>query len=140
MCGIPSLTYGFYLIAAGISGAVSAILLLAKACVFANYDVGVSHAKHASAPSLHMKHMKNACGLYLLFSCSMAMALAHIMVAYKVKCQAQRKMHLYRLDPEAVNGLLHLRANEKHRRLLVDEGSPTQKELILKFLANSGKS
>lgn len=140
VCGIPSLTYGFYLIAAGISGAVSAILLLGKACVFANYDVGVSHAKHAYAPSRHMNHMKNAWGLYLLFSCSMAMSLAHIMVAYKVKCQAQRKMHLYRLDPEAVNGLLHLRANEKHRRLLVDEGSPTQKELILKFLANSGKS
>eukprot|EP00250_Pteridium_aquilinum_P010147 c19178_g1_i1 orf=513-1226(-) len=142
VCGIPNLTYGLYLSAAGIWGVISAILLVVKACVFANYDVGVLHVKDAP---LHMKHIKNAWGICLLFSCSMALALAHIMVAYKVKCQAQRKMHLYRLDPEAVNGLnafMQIRVNEKHRRLLIEDGwdsSPTQKDLALKFLVNSAK-
>lgn len=140
VCGIPSLTYGLYVVAACVSGAASAIFLVVKACVFTRYHGGVLIVKHDSAPSFHMKHIKNEWGLCLLFSCSMALALAHIMVAYKVKCQAQRKMHLHRLDPEAMNGILHIRINDKHRRLLVDEGSPTQKELLLKFLANSGKS
>ncbi|MCO5595234.1 hypothetical protein L7F22_049273 [Adiantum nelumboides] len=145
ICGIPNLTYGLYVSAAGICGGLSAILLVVKACVFANYDVGVLHIKHAALSPLHIKHLRNAWGVCLLFSCSMALALAHIMVAYKVKCQQLRKMHVYRLDPEAVIGLntfLQIHANEKHRRLLIEDGwdgSPTQKDLMLKFVSNVGK-
>lgn len=143
VCGIPSLTYGPYLCATAICGATSAIVLVVKACVFTVYDRGVFHMKHASIATLHMKH---TWGIFLLFSCSMALALGHIMVAYKVKCQAQRKMHLYRLDPEAVNGLnalLYTRVNERYRRLPIEGGwddSPTQKDLTLKFLVNQGKA
>lgn len=140
VCGIPSLTYGPYLSATAICGAASAIVLVVKACVFAGHGLGAFHMKSVSMDALHLKH---SWGIFSLFSCSMALALGHIMVAYKVKCQAQRKMHLYRWDPEAVNVLnafLYTRVNERYRRLVMEGGwEDTQKDLSLKFLANQGK-
>ena len=69
----------------------------------------------------------------------MAMSLGHIIVAYKVKCQAQRKMQLYRLDLESVTTFLSTRLNERYKRHVIDEDSPLH-DLSLKFLTNQGKS
>lgn len=102
VCGVPSLTYGPYFSATAICGFVSAFVLILKTCIFFHHEVGILHMKHASADAFHTRQ---AWVIASLFSCSMALALGHIIVAYKVKCQAQRKMHLHRLDPEAVYGL-----------------------------------
>ena len=70
----------------------------------------------------------------------MAMSLGHIIVAYKMRCQAQRKMHLYRLDLEAMNTYLNARLNERYnKRHDADEGNALH-DLSLKFLTNEGKS
>ncbi|KAH7299016.1 hypothetical protein KP509_25G069600 [Ceratopteris richardii] len=145
VCGLPTLTYGVYVGVAGACGGLSAIFLVVKACVISSGVGRELQNQHPPISHIHMKHLKNAWGVCLLFSCSMALALIHIMVAYKVKWQAQRKMQLYRFDPESVNGLstyLPVRGNEKHRRLLIEDGwdgSPVQKDLTMKFLSNAGK-
>ncbi|KAH7292812.1 hypothetical protein KP509_28G000100 [Ceratopteris richardii] len=65
---------------------------------------GFIHTRHVSA--VEALPVKKQAGLIIcLFACSMALALGHIAVAIKVKSQAQRKMHIHRLDPEAVYGL-----------------------------------
>ncbi|MCO5549117.1 hypothetical protein L7F22_002583 [Adiantum nelumboides] len=104
LCGVPSLTYEPYFSATAICGGVSAFMLVLKTCIFFHHqDIGILQVKRASVNALHMKQS----GLVVsLFSCSLVLALVHIVVAYKVKCQAQRKMHIHRIDPEAVYGLV----------------------------------
>ena len=128
------MNYEPYFVASIMSALGSMIFLSMKGSLFAN--VGVFHINHDVLLSLHAKRVW---GIFLLFSCSMAMSLGHIIVAYKVKCQAQRKMQLYRLDLESVTTFLSTRLNERYKRHVIDEDSPLH-DLSLKFLTNQGKS
>ncbi|KAH7292813.1 hypothetical protein KP509_28G000100 [Ceratopteris richardii] len=104
LCGMPSLTYGLYVNTATVCGGVSALMLVMKTCAFFHHADGFIHTRHVSA--VEALPVKKQAGLIIcLFACSMALALGHIAVAIKVKSQAQRKMHIHRLDPEAVYGL-----------------------------------
>lgn len=101
ICSVPSLTsYGPYLGTTGVCAVITGIVLIVKACIFADYDL-----RHAQTPGFLPLPLGRAWAMLLLYLCSMFFAIGHIMVAYKVRCQARRKMHLYRLDQEAVSGL-----------------------------------
>ena len=114
ICGIPRLTYGPYVSTTAICAALSALILGLKAIIWTDHHLGMFHMNprasldvfnHMNPTTPDIVRMPHAWGIYSLFSCSMVLALSHMMVAYKVKCQAQKKMHLYKLDPEAVIGL-----------------------------------
>eukprot|EP00249_Psilotum_nudum_P018569 c26867_g1_i2 orf=988-2307(+) len=98
VCGLPSYTYGPYFGMAAICGLLSTILLVVKAFLFTLSSDFNQHP--ASVPaSLHVRH---GWGMPSLCLSSMALALGHIVVAYRTKCRASGKLHLSRLDRETV--------------------------------------
>lgn len=112
ICGISTLTYGPYVGTTAVCGMISAIVLMVKACVLADNDLRLTVPTDFAG--LQGEH---AWGRLLLFFCSMVLALGHIIVAYKVRCRARRKLHLYKLDQEAIaalNPLLYARVKERY--------------------------
>eukprot|EP00249_Psilotum_nudum_P017785 c26490_g1_i2 orf=663-2615(-) len=95
VCGIPTFTYGPYVATAAICGLISTILLIVKASLFSLSFDGAG----LPASVLTVRH---GWGMPSLFLSSMVLALGHIVVAYRTRCQARRKLHFYRLDHEAV--------------------------------------
>lgn len=76
VCGVPSLCHGPYLGVTIVSGIGTAVMLSVKACLHANFKRG----------------------LPLLLIASAVFALAHIVVAYKARCRARRKLFFDRSD------------------------------------------
>ncbi|XP_031093988.1 uncharacterized protein LOC115998537 [Ipomoea triloba] len=91
-CDGPSLSRGPYLGIATVCSVTSLVFVSIKASyVFGNssrssYD-GVNGGRAAEMA---------------MFACSLAMAIAHIVVAYRISCRERRKLLVYKIDIEAV--------------------------------------
>ncbi|KAJ7532107.1 hypothetical protein O6H91_14G072500 [Diphasiastrum complanatum] len=98
VCDIPSLCYGPYLATTIVCGFVSGVLLVAKASVFS-----ISNSwQSPNAIDVGHGHMKNVWGLPLMFLSSIVLALGHVVVAYRARSQARRRLFFHRADVEAV--------------------------------------
>ncbi|XP_019150825.1 PREDICTED: uncharacterized protein LOC109147663 [Ipomoea nil] len=98
-CDGPSLSRGPYLGIATVCSVTSLVFVSLKASyVFGNssrsrYD-GVNGGHHVRAAA--------AAAEMAMFACSVAMAIAHIVVAYRISCRERRKLLVYKIDIEAV--------------------------------------
>jgi pimeloyl-ACP methyl ester carboxylesterase len=99
MCGIPSLCHGPYLGITVVSGIASTAFLSAKACLYNTFDSrnGISPVVAAAVEREHRL------GFPLLLISSAVFALVHIVVAYKSRCQARRKLTFFLTDAESVS-------------------------------------
>ncbi|MFQ6647925.1 hypothetical protein Gotur_021905 [Gossypium turneri] len=88
-CDGPKLSRGPYLGTTMIC-CVSSLMFVS---VKASYALGWSSGREGSA-------META-----LFICSLALAIAHIIVAYRTSCRERRKLLVYKIDIEAVGSL-----------------------------------
>ncbi|KAF8389044.1 hypothetical protein HHK36_025729 [Tetracentron sinense] len=100
MCDGPGLSHGHYLGTATLCSFVSILVLSVKACVFTAISEIESEA--SSSPTRQKLHLKKSWGMPMLFVSSVAFALGHIVIAYRMSCRARRKILFHRVDPEAV--------------------------------------
>ncbi len=99
MCGIPSLCHGPYLGITVVSGIASTAFLSAKACLYNTFDPG-NGISPVVAAAVEREHRL---GFPLLLISSAVFALVHIVVAYKSRCQARRKLTFFLTDAESVS-------------------------------------
>lgn len=90
VCGIPSLCHGPYLGVTIVSGIGTTVMLAVKASLYENFE------------------RRHKLGLPLLLVSSAVFALAHIVVAYKARCQARRKLCFDRSDMDGVSSIIIL--------------------------------
>lgn len=91
LCDGPRLSRGPYL---GITTLCS-VLSLVYVSLKASYMVGVSSSFGRGA---YVRAVEAG-----LFVCSLAMAVAHVVVAYRISCRERRKLLVYKIDIEAVS-------------------------------------
>ena len=90
------LSFGPYLWTTVICGLVSGVLIVIKACLV----MASSTLESPSSESRGFQHPWSMLEMLLLF---IALAPGHIVVAYRTRCKARRKMlHFHQLDPEVV--------------------------------------
>ncbi|GMJ11887.1 hypothetical protein like AT2G40095 [Hibiscus trionum] len=65
-----------------------------------------------------------------LFICSMAMAIGHVIVAYRISCRERRKLLVYKIDIEAISACKN--GFPMYQKLLQDERGKLYSELRLK--------
>ncbi|XP_052186449.1 uncharacterized protein LOC127797515 [Diospyros lotus] len=96
-CDGPSLSRGPYLGTATVCSVCSLLFVSLKApFVFGNSagDVAVHEGEGGGV---------NRAMEMALFLCSMALAVAHVVVAYRTSCRERRKLLVYKIDIEAVS-------------------------------------
>ncbi|CAK9173561.1 unnamed protein product [Ilex paraguariensis] len=54
-----------------------------------------------------------------LFVCSLAMAIAHVVVAYRISCRERRKLLVYKIDIEAVSACKNVLS--RYQKILLEE-------------------
>ncbi|KAG0617095.1 hypothetical protein M758_5G162900 [Ceratodon purpureus] len=96
LCGIPSLCHSPYLGVTVVSGIGTLVFLSVKASLYKNFHV------HFGSPMSVDEH-RHKSGLPLLLVLSAVFALVHIIVAYKARCQARRKLCFDRLDSDGLS-------------------------------------
>ncbi|WOH09820.1 hypothetical protein DCAR_0729279 [Daucus carota subsp. sativus] len=100
MCDGPALSHGPYLGTVAMSSIASVLLLSVKAYVFSvNSQI---EAEASLSLSKRKLHLKKSWGMPVLFLSSVVFALGHIVVAYRTRCRARRKLMLHRVDPESI--------------------------------------
>uniref|UniRef100_A0A0D6R4X3 AB hydrolase-1 domain-containing protein n=1 Tax=Araucaria cunninghamii TaxID=56994 RepID=A0A0D6R4X3_ARACU len=98
VCDVHYLYYGPYLGITAICALVSVVILIVKVCLFT-----ISDALWISPTAARSPRFKQSWGMPVMFLSSMLLALGHIVVAYRTRYQAARRMVLFqRIDPEAV--------------------------------------
>jgi len=97
VCEVPSLCHGPYLGITVISGIVTMVFLSAKACLYNTFD-----SRNGISP-VAVVDGQHRLGLPFLLISSAVFALVHIMVAYKSRCQARRKLAFFLMDSESVS-------------------------------------
>lgn len=97
VCEVPSLCHGPYLGITVISGIVTMVFLSAKACLYNTFD-----SRNGISP-VAVVDGQHRLGLPFLLISSAVFALVHIMVAYKSRCQARRKLAFFLMDAESVS-------------------------------------
>eukprot|EP01018_Ginkgo_biloba_P021043 Gb_13616 [translate_table: standard] len=97
ICDVHSLSYGPYLGMTVICALVSAVLLTVKACLLT-----ISDAMQNSPSMARSTRLKQSWGMPAMFLSSMVLALGHIVVAYRTRCQARRRLLFHRIDLEAI--------------------------------------
>jgi hypothetical protein len=80
-----------------ISGIVTTVFLSAKACLYNTFD-----SRNGISP-VAVVDGQHRLGLPFLLISSAVFALVHIMVAYKSRCQARRKLAFFLMDAESVS-------------------------------------
>nr|GMC98331.1 Regulatory protein [Ipomoea batatas] len=91
-CDGPSLSRGPYLGIATVCSVTSLVFVSIKASyVFGN-----------SSRSSYDDVNGGRAAEMAMFACSLAMAIAHIVVAYRISCRERRKLLVYKIDIEAV--------------------------------------
>lgn len=110
VCGVPSLCHGPYLLITIISGIGTTVFLSVKASLYDNYDIFTG----SPVPSMERRHKM---GLPLLLVSSAVFALLHIIVAYKARCQARRKLCFDRSDMEASTSKISLNMYQRVTRV-----------------------
>ncbi|XP_031107298.1 uncharacterized protein LOC116011985 [Ipomoea triloba] len=94
LCDGPRLSRGPYLGIATVCSVSSFVFLSLKA----SYIFGNSSRWGVNGGGSYSRAMEMA-----LFFCSFAMAIAHILVAYRISCRERRKLLVYKIDIEAVS-------------------------------------
>lgn len=90
------LSFGPYLWTTVFCGLVSGVLIVVKACL-------VMASSALGSPSAESGGFQLPWSVLEMLLLSIALALGHIVVAYRTRCKARRKMHHFQqLDPEAV--------------------------------------
>jgi hypothetical protein len=97
VCDVYYLSYGPYLATNVICALASVVILLVKVCLFSFSD-----ALGSLPPAARSPRFKQSWGMPAMFLSSMVLALGHIVVAYRTRCQARRRLHFQWIDPEAV--------------------------------------
>lgn len=91
--GLP---FGPYLWTTVFCGLVSGVLIVVKACL-------VMASSSLESPSVESRGFQHPWSMLEMLLLSIALALGHIVVAYRTRCKVRRKMlHFHQLDPEAV--------------------------------------
>uniref|UniRef100_A0A6V7QVJ1 AB hydrolase-1 domain-containing protein n=1 Tax=Ananas comosus var. bracteatus TaxID=296719 RepID=A0A6V7QVJ1_ANACO len=96
----PGLSHGPYLGTAALCSLASVVFLTIKACVY----TPISYIRPEAPPSLASEdlHSRKSWGMPVLFLTSLLFALGHLVVAYRTRCRARRKLMFHRIDPESV--------------------------------------
>jgi len=97
VCDVYYLSYGPYLATNVICALASVVILLVKVCLFSFSD-----ALGSLPPAARSPRFKQSWGMPAMFLSSMVLALGHIVVAYRTRCQARRRLHFQWIDPEAL--------------------------------------
>jgi len=97
LCDVPSLSHGPYLGMAVVCALASVVILIVKAFLF--------HVENSLPDTLSVTrglHLKHSWWIPVLFLLSVVLALGHIVVAYRTRCRARRKLLFHRVDTESV--------------------------------------
>ncbi|CAN4095803.1 unnamed protein product [Withania somnifera] len=93
LCDGPRLSRGPYLGIATICSVSSLVFVSFKASYVFAYNSTMDRGGYVRAMEM------------ALFVCSLALAVAHIVVAYRISCRERRKLLVYKIDIEAVSAL-----------------------------------
>ncbi|KAH7652120.1 Prolyl aminopeptidase protein [Dioscorea alata] len=99
MCDGPGLSHGPYLESATVCSFISVVILLVKSCLYSPALEEI-HASD-SLPSEKL-HSNKSWGTSSLFLSSLVFALGHVVVAYRTRCKARKKLLFHHVDPESV--------------------------------------
>ncbi|XP_031114873.1 uncharacterized protein LOC116018958 [Ipomoea triloba] len=96
LCDGPRLSRGPYLGIATICSVSSLVFLSLKAgYIFGNYS--------SSSPGSNRERLGHTGVDVALFTCSFLMAIAHIVMAYRINCRERRKLLVFKIDIETVS-------------------------------------
>ncbi|KAM7271604.1 hypothetical protein ACFE04_030818 [Oxalis oulophora] len=95
LCDGPSLYRGPYLGITTICSVFSLIFVSFKASSFVFGSMNESGSGGSYVRAMEVS----------LFICSWILAIGHVIVAYKISCRERRKLHVYKIDIEAVSAV-----------------------------------
>lgn len=95
LCDGPKLSRGPYLSIATVFSVSSLLFVSFKASYVFSHAISIERGVYARAMEV------------ALFVCSLALAIGHIVVAYRTSCRERRKLLVYKIDIEAVSQLFH---------------------------------
>ncbi|KAG9455266.1 hypothetical protein H6P81_008170 [Aristolochia fimbriata] len=96
LCDGPRLSHGPYLTITSLCSLLSVAVVSLKACVFGGGEGTLrSHSRFLSG--------KETWAMEVMFLCSVALAVGHVVVAYRTSCRERRKLLVYKIDLEAVS-------------------------------------
>ncbi|KAK1262799.1 hypothetical protein QJS04_geneDACA000905 [Acorus gramineus] len=93
ICDKPGLSRGPYLVITTLCSLFSMVFVAVKAFTFSSIVMGIEQGRFA---------VREAWAMEALFMSSLALAVAHFVVAYRTICRERRKMLVFRIDLEAV--------------------------------------
>ncbi|XP_068669604.1 uncharacterized protein [Aristolochia californica] len=99
LCDGPRLSHGPYLEITRLCSLLSVVVVSLKACVFGGRLGG------DEALSFQSRYLsgKETWAMEAMFLCSLALAVGHVVVAYRTSCRERRKLLVYKIDLEAVS-------------------------------------
>ncbi|XP_062216641.1 uncharacterized protein LOC133916803 [Phragmites australis] len=100
MSDTSGLSHGPYFGTTTFCSLASLLILVIKASAYSpGHDIGPE-----LSPSLadHKLNLKKLWGMPVLFLSSLVFALGHVIVAYRTRCRARRKLLIHHIDPESI--------------------------------------